>query len=341
MKIRVILDTTTGLYKLIGNQKIPLSEIEKFFEVLNLRGLSINTIRSYAYDLVILFRWMEGINKSFSELVENDLIDFISVQRKNGDAPSSINHRLTTCRIFYRFLTGKEMESGSLVSVPSGYYKGQGRDKDLGIHTVRRKHKLVLQVVIPKTIIEPLTSEQVRTFLSGFRRFRDIAIIHLMLLCGMRSKEVITIKTIDIELAQSLVRICGKGNKERNMPLPQIITDMIREYLRLERPKNCTNDALFVVLQGKRRGCSMTLSGLRSLFRYWRDQLGINEANPHRFRHTFGTDMARAGVPLPVLQKMMGHATCSTTMQYINLSMTDVAEEYQQAMAIIKNRYQG
>ena len=83
----------------------------------------------------------------------------------------------------------------------------------------------------------------------------------------------------------------------------------------------------------------MTSAGLRSLFRYRRRGSAVHNANAHRFRHTFGTDMARAGVRLPTLQRLMGHAYAETTLQYINLSMTDIAAEYGRASAVIQRRY--
>ena len=83
----------------------------------------------------------------------------------------------------------------------------------------------------------------------------------------------------------------------------------------------------------------MTPAGLRSLFRQRRRRPTLAIANPHRFRHTFGTDMARAGVRLPILQRMMGHADLKTTLQYIELSLVDVADEYRRALALITARY--
>ena len=83
----------------------------------------------------------------------------------------------------------------------------------------------------------------------------------------------------------------------------------------------------------------MTPAGLRSLFRQRRRQPTLTTANAHRFRHTFGTDMARAGVRLPVLQRLMGHADMKMTLQYIELSLVDVADEYQKAIRIIEGRY--
>jgi integrase len=83
----------------------------------------------------------------------------------------------------------------------------------------------------------------------------------------------------------------------------------------------------------------MTPAGLRNLFRHRRRRSSLRVANPHRFRHTFGSDMARAGVRLPILQRMMGHADMKTTMQYIELSLVDVANEYERAIATLERRY--
>jgi integrase/recombinase XerD len=185
-----------------------------------------------------------------------------------------------------------------------------------------------------------LQVEQIKIVLGAVKRYRDLAIVYLMLLCGLRSQEVLTLRLADLCLEDNRVRIHGKGNKERFLPLPQALVKLLGDYLRLERPGLCCTDALFVVLQGKRRGQPMTPCGLRSLLRYRRgSRPAIRNANAHRFRHTFGTDMARAGVRLPVLQKMMGHADSSTTLQYVNLSMADVADEYQRAINQIQQRY--
>ena len=83
----------------------------------------------------------------------------------------------------------------------------------------------------------------------------------------------------------------------------------------------------------------MTLAGLRNLFRHRRKRVALTTANPHRFRHTFGADMARAGVRLPILQLMMGHADLKTTMQYVSLSMADVADEFRMALTKLAVRY--
>ena len=96
---------------------------------------------------------------------------------------------------------------------------------------------------------------------------------------------------------------------------------LLDHYLRLERPDPCSA-ALFVSLKGPARGTRMTPAGLRSLFRYHRQTTGIPLANPHRFRHTFASDMVRAGVSLPALMQLMGHADIQTTLLYVQVTPT-------------------
>jgi integrase/recombinase XerC len=109
--------------------------------------------------------------------------------------------------------------------------------------------------------------------------------------------------------------------------------------LTLERPQGCATDHAFVVLQGKRRGHPMTRATLRRVFRTRRRRPALTNANPHRLRHTFGTDMARSGVRLPILQRMMGHAYAETTLRYVNVSLADVAVEFHRAVAALESRY--
>jgi integrase len=160
-----------------------------------------------------------------------------------------------------------------------------------------------------------------------------------MLLSGLRSREILELKVGDVIWAERRLHVCGKGQRDRVLPLPDVLARLIQDYIKFERPSRQGTTRLFVVLQGRRRGEPMTSAGLRSLFRQRRRQPMLAIANAHRFRHTFGTDMARAGVRLPILQRMMGHADMKTTLQYIELSLVDVAEEYQRAIQTIDGRY--
>ncbi len=328
------------IHQLIGDTQGPVKEANQFLEALKTRGLSPRTIRAYAFDLLCLYRWMGKKGHRLEKLTQSTLLDFVCAQQDVGAHPNSINRRLVVCGLLYRFWINKEVVQGIGASVPASYYKGPGRDRNLGLHKIRKSGTRALRVKVPHKIIEPLTAKQVQIFLRRLRRYRDLAIVYLMLLCGLRSREVLDIKLTDIFFDENRLRVRGKGGKERALPIPEIVLQLVTEYLRWERPSHINSATLFVVLQGKNRGRPMTPDGLRSLFRWRRLDASIAKANPHRFRHTFGADMARSGVRLPILQVMMGHADAKMTLQYINLSMADIADEYQRAMKEIQKRYQ-
>jgi integrase len=180
-------------------------------------------------------------------------------------------------------------------------------------------------------VIVPLTAEEVVKFWRSFRTFRDLALAGLMLLDGLRSCEVLALQLEDLQLADAQLRVLGKGNKKRVLPLPHEILEVLQNYLHLERP--LTNSPwLFVSLKGRQRGQPMTSAGLRSLFRHHRRRSQVARANPHRFRHTFGADMVRAGISLPALQHLMGHSQIHTTMLYVQLAPQEVWREYARAV---------
>jgi integrase/recombinase XerC len=322
-----------------GGETPSVSAANSFLETLSVRGLSPATVRAYAFDLVLLYRWLEESQIELEELTPMALLGFVEYQQRRSAQPSSINRRLVTCEQLYRFVTGSSMRAAR-VGV-AAHYAGRGREHALGLHPRKRLAHRKIRVKAPHRLVEPLTSDQVASLLRRLRRYRDLAIVYLMLLCGLRSQEVLSIRIGDIGWEDKLLRVRGKGRRERILPLAEVIVQVLSDYLRLERPKNAPTEQLFVILQGARRGRAMTAAGLRSLFRHRRKTSGeLTQANPHRLRHTFGADMARSGVRLPILQRMMGHADSKTTLQYINLSMADIAIEYSRAIECITKRYE-
>lgn len=341
MGILVRKQPNGAAYRLAGESSEAVLHANRFLDAVALRGLSSSTVRAYAFDLAWLVGWLQRCGKRVGDLDQAALLDFVAAQRERGAQPSSINRRLTVAALFYRFTTGCELPRGLYAAVPGPHYRGRGREHDLGLHAIAPQRRPRLRVRAPQRLVEPLSAAQVTSFLECVRRYRDLAIVYLMLFCGLRSGEVLALRLGDLDATEGRVRVRGKGNKERVLPLPASLPPIVADYLRLERPANAASDRLFVVLQGSRRGRAMTPAGLRSLFRQRRAATAdLRKANAHRFRHTFGTDMARAGVRLAVLQRMMGHADAKTTLHYINLSMADVAAEFAQASAAIEKHYE-
>jgi site-specific recombinase XerD len=329
-----------GQYQLVDARRRPLVQANRFLAAVAVRGLSRATVRAYGFDLVVLYRWLARSRNSLASLSGAKVLQYVAAQQRAGSQPTTINRRLSTARLLYRFRFGRELDSGRGAMTSAPYYRGPGRDRELGLHLLPRRRRLQLRVQVPRRVVEPLAGIEVRQFLSTLRRYRDLAIVHLLLLCGLRSAEALQLELADVLLDDGQLRIHGKGNRERMLPLPQVVARSIADYVRWERPAQSTTTRLFVILQGPRRGHPMTLAGLRSLFRHRRRDRAVARANPHRFRHTFGADMARSGVRLPILQRMMGHANGATTLRYIQLSMADIADEYRRAVDEIQRRYQ-
>jgi site-specific recombinase XerD len=337
-EIRLVLDKINASWLL----KLPDPELEgranAFLRSHLTRGLSRYTARAYGFDLVILFRWLAETQLPIAELTQVDVLHFVEVQKAKGAKPRSINRRLVTIEQFFKFCFDKTIPSGGGVTAPSPHYRGRGYDAHLGIHWKKRSG-IKLRVKVPRTLVEPLATTEVSGFLKGIKRYRDIAIVLFMVLCGLRSCEIIALRKRDVDLRRKCFRVRGKGDVERAIPLPDLVIEAVEKYLDRERPEKSPAPNLFVILQGSGLGQRLTPAGVRSFFRHHRILSQIDRANAHRFRHTFGTDMARAGVSLPVLQKLMGHGDMATTLQYINLSMADVAADYHKAMDFIRSRY--
>jgi integrase/recombinase XerD len=316
-------------YRLLDERGKEIAWANAFLDAQRIRQLSLRSLRAYAFDLLHFARWWcQDPTRPLSEITESILLDYVRHQldQQPKPAPQTVNHRLTVIRNLYRFHHGCEIPAGQ--SHIQHTYRARS---PLGYGRSHQRVAAGLRLRQPSRVIVPLSAEEVATFWRSFHSCRDLAIVGLMLLDGLRSCEILSLQLADIELANTQMRVPGKGNRQRILPLPAEIIEVLRNYLRLERP--LTNvPFLFVSLKGRRRGQAMTPAGLRSLFRHHRGCSRVPAANPHRFRHTFGADMVRAGIALPALQHLMGHAHIHTTMLYVQLAPQDVWREYARAV---------
>jgi integrase/recombinase XerC len=139
--------------------------------------------------------------------------------------------------------------------------------------------------------------------------------------------------TADVDQGLRRLRVVGKGGKERVVPVERSFFTELAIYLRTERPAGCTTGECFVVLRGPTAGGPLSEAGLRRIFRTHRARAGTPRVRPHRLRHTYGTELAAAGIDLLVLRELMGHASPETTAGYVHLSVATLAIEYQAARA--------
>jgi len=319
-------------YRLLDEQGREVGWANAFLDAKHLIQRSPRSLRTYAFDLLHFARWAQPAAdaqppRQLVELNESILRDYLRFQLEQQPcpAPPTINHRLDLLRVLYRFHFAREVPGEARFQ---RYYTtrsplGYGRPGRAAAHGLRLRE--------PKTVMLPLTSAAVAQFWESFHTFRDLALVGLLLQDGLRSGEALALEVPDVRLTEAQILVRGKGNKQRLLPLPQDVGEVLQKYLWLERPPT-QSPALFVCLKGRSRGTALSHAGLRSLFRYHRRTSEVRQANPHRFRHTFGADMVRAGISLPALQHLMGHAQIRTTMLYVQLAPEDVWREYRNAI---------
>lgn len=310
-------------YRIFDAASKPVGWINDFLDAQHLRSLSLRSLRAYGYDLLNFIRWSPNHSRrSLSTLNESRLLDYVRYQLDRGPKPSpaTVNHRLVVVRALYRFYFLKE--------IPKTHASVQARTP-LRFGQFSRSFGLRLRQ--PQQIVLPLRVEEISRFWSSFRTYRDFSLVGLMLFNGLRSHETIRLQMEDLRLSEAQIFVQGKGNRQRVLPLADDIIQVLKRYLEFERPSS-VSASLFLSLKGPQRGRPMTPAGLRSLFRHHRRTCDIPHARPHRFRHTFGSDMIRAGVSLPALMRLMGHSQIHTTMIYVQLSPQDVWSEYHRAL---------
>ncbi|HKD02693.1 MAG TPA: tyrosine-type recombinase/integrase [Terriglobales bacterium] len=306
--------------------------INRYLDQEQIRGVADTTLRSYANDLLHFVRWWAAAHKTSTiakqALTESTFLDYIRFQVSQNPPPAAatVNRRVGTAERAMR----REFPEAAPLFAP-GFQHWYWRQSRLGYGRLRPALSQ-LRVKAPKRVIVPLSVDAVAHFWSSFRTSRDLSIVGLMLLHGLRSCEVLALDRDDVQLPDSQIRVLGKGKRVRVLPLARESVELLDHYMCLERPPRC-GQALFVSLKGPARGRRMTPAGLRSLFRHHRRATGVAQANPHRFRHTFASDMVRAGVSLPALMQLMGHAQIQTTMVYIQITPRDVWDQYARAVA--------
>jgi integrase/recombinase XerD len=337
MKFRVVRETSASgahspIYVIEQETGKGVGWINRYLDREYVRRLANTSLYSYAHSLLHFVRWWESVHRtgdiSEAGLTESTLLDYIRFQSSQQPLPSAstINDRVACADRAIR----NEFPDAPCQAAP-GFHQVYMHRRPLGLGRPRFDLSR-LRVREPRLTIVPLSVDEVARFWSSFHTARDLAIVGLMLMHGLRSAEVIALNRDDVLLSEGQLRVRGKGSKMRLPPLAPETTQLLDHYLRLERPDRCSA-ALFVVLKGPARGQRMTPAGLRSLFRHHRSTTGVKIANPHRFRHTFASDMVRAGISLPALMQLMGHADIDTTLHYVQVSPQDVYLQYARAAA--------
>ena len=183
-----------SMLKVIAHSDVPfvlirdnqiVKDVFEFLQHLHARGMSSKTIRAYAFDLLSFHRFVQEQSLSQEQLNSHHITEFILFQRNEKAAPRTINRRLTVIRAF---LNHVESYWGDRVfQTQNAFYKGQKNKALLGPSRINKNKRTSLKVKVPYVLITPLSQAETHKFFLGLRKYRDKAILHLMLFCGLRS----------------------------------------------------------------------------------------------------------------------------------------------------------
>lgn len=280
--------------------------ISEFLSYLELdMNYSNNTILSYDNDLKKIESYYS--KKDLLKLNVNDLMKYINVL--SDLAPSTVSHNISTLKSFYSYF----VKTGKISINPTDALKSP----KLGTH-------------LPTY----LTEEEINTLLDikvedAFTA-RNKALLELMYGTGLRISEVINLEFKNIDVEECIVRVMGKGSKERIVPINDYALNALNDYLENYRPsmiKTDINNYLFLNNHGKQ----MTRQGVFKIIKKECLLKGIKkDVSPHTLRHTFATHLLQNGADLRIIQELLGHSDISTTQIYTHLSNDELHNDYKE-----------
>ena len=323
----------------------------RWLDHLSTRRFSPATVRAYAFDLLCLTRFLEEAGIDWREANPTDFFDWLEWQARpakssgkrvvtltsrRGAAAATMNRRIAAARgLFDHAVMGGVLERNP-VPAPRRNRGLRGSRQGLLGHVRGRRASVPARLVRQeRRLPESLDVEDVSAFLADLGTHRDRAMVLLMLLGGLRSAEVRSLRLADVDMGLRQVTVVGKGAKQRTVPVDGAFFTEVGSYLRTERPQGLSTEECFVVLRGPNAGRAMTEAGMRRIFRTHRSRSGATRVRPHRLRHTYGTELAGAGIDLLVLRELMGHAHAETTAAYVHLAPATVAAEWARAKKVL------
>lgn len=265
------------------------------------KGLSLNTLNSYKSDLEKYFQWLSINSLSFKEVSRSEILLYLSFLFKSKLGSKSVARKLSSLRSFYKFLVVKNI----LKSDPC--------------------EKVETPKVI-KSIPKTLTEDEVERLLeapdiNSSLGMRDKTMIETLYSCGLRVSELIGLELIHVNLRQGVMKILGKGQKERLVPMSEKLISLMDSYLVESRLKllNKKNSNYFFI---STRGDKMTRQSFWHRIKFYANKANLSSKNisPHILRHAFATHLLNNGADLRVVQLLLGHSDLNTTQIYTEVA---------------------
>ena len=274
--------------------------IDNFIDELWLeKGLSKNTLTAYRNDIQTFSNWYKG--NSLLEVERVDLLDYLADRLKQGFSSRSTARSLSSLRAFYSHLTVRHNLKEDPTSRVESPKLGRSLPKTLSEEEVER------------LIQAPDVDDDIG--------LRDRAMLELIYACGLRVSELISLDILNINLRQGVIRVIGKGEKERLVPMGEEALHWIERYINKSRPKFIKADNKITEVFLSKRGKAMTRQTFWYRLKEYAQSASINkELSPHTLRHAFATHLINHGADLRTVQLLLGHSSLSTTQIYTEVA---------------------
>ncbi|GAC1309799.1 MAG: site-specific tyrosine recombinase XerD [Steroidobacteraceae bacterium] len=273
------------------------------------RGLSVNTLAAYKADLTALARWLVERGGTLSRATRIELLGFIAARVEGGSRPRSTARQLSSFRRFFRFM----VREGTVATDPT---------EQIAMPKIGRS--------LPKSLTEAevdslLEAPSVTDPLGN----RDRTMLEVLYATGLRVSELVSLKHNQVNLNQGVIRVVGKGNRERLIPLGDEAVKWVEQFMKGPRAEillERQTDYLFPT----RRGDRMTRQAFWHIIKRYSKKAGVDkELSPHTLRHAFATHLLNHGADLRVVQMLLGHSDLSTTQIYTHVARERLKELHQ------------
>lgn len=292
-----------------------VSDFRSYLE--NEKRFSAHTVRNYISDIE---QFVEFLRKVFPDGTDVQKIDVVVLRGFLGYLHSkeldkrSIMRKLASVKSFFKFL----LREGRIASNPAKI-----------IHSPRVSKNIprVMTEEEAQTVIEtPVFNEEDKTKNGRLKFLRDLAILEMLYATGLRASELVSLKWENVFFEDRIVRIFGKGNKERIVPFGENAASSLKRYLEEKRKLNIDSEFIFINL----RGGKLTPRSLQRIVeKYSQELLSGKRVTPHTFRHTFATHLLSRGADLRTIQELLGHQSLSTTQKYTHIAAVELKKIYE------------
>ena len=270
------------------------------------KGLSNNTVKAYEADISSFFQWLDNEDLKYKNLQEDHINKYISFLFQRKMRSSSVNRKISSIKSFYIFLVKRNFLKNSPLN-------------DL---VTPKQEKYLPESMSEAEVDKLLNSPDVANKIEN----RDKAMIEMLYATGMRISELVNLKMTDVDMKRCVVKVFGKGSKERLVPFGETALDSLRSYLN-EREQSSSKE-IFLSNRGKK----MTRVAFWQRVKVYliRENLK-NSISPHTLRHAFATHLLNRGADLRSVQLLLGHSDLSTTQIYTHIAkqrLSDVLKKH-------------